>query len=55
MKLEDSVPWSGGTMTSLGNGLKKKKKAITLLTKILTGKAMVFTVVIYRCESWTKK
>ena len=34
---------------------KKKKKDITLLTKILTGKAMAFKVVIYRCDSWTKK
>ena len=56
MKLEDSVPWwgRGESMTNLDNGLKKKKD-IALLTKILTGKAMVFTVVIYRCESWTKK
>ena len=34
---------------------KKKKKDITLLTKILTGKAMDFKVVIYRCDSWTQK
>ena len=34
---------------------KKKKKDITLLTKILTGKAMAFKLVIYRCDSWTKK
>ena len=49
-----SLVGGGESMTNLDNGLKKKKD-IALLTKILTGKAMVFTVVIYRCESWTKK
>ena len=28
---------------------------ITLLTKVRTGKAMVFLVVMYRCEGWTIK
>ena len=28
---------------------------ITLLTKVRTGKAMVFPVVMYRCEGWTIK
>ena len=28
---------------------------ITLLTKVHTGKAMVFPVVMYRCEGWTIK
>ena len=56
MKLEDSVPWvGGGNYDKPRQWIKKKKKDITLLTKILTGKAMVFTVAIYRCESWTKK
>ena len=32
-----------------------KSKDITLLTKVRTVKAMVFPVVIYRCESWTIK
>ena len=32
-----------------------KSKNITLLTKVCTVKAMVFPVVIYECESWTKK
>ena len=32
-----------------------KSKDITLLTKVHTVKAMVFPVVMYRCESWTKK
>ena len=32
-----------------------KSKEITLLTKIHIVKAMVFSVVMYRCESWTIK
>ena len=32
-----------------------KTRDITLLTKICLVKAMVFPVVIYRCESWTVK
>ena len=32
-----------------------KSKDITLLTKVLLVKAMVFPVVMYRCESWTVK
>ena len=30
-----------------------KSRDITLLTKVHLVKAMVFPVVIYRCESWT--
>ena len=30
-----------------------KSRDITLLTKVHLVKAMVFTVVTYRCESWT--
>ena len=40
-------------MTNLDSVLKKR--AITLPTKIHTVKAMVFPVVMYRCESWTIK
>ena len=40
-------------MTNLDSVLKSRE--ITLLTKILIDKAMVFPVVIYRCESWTIK
>ena len=40
-------------MTNLDSVLKSRE--ITLLTKILIDKAMVFPVVIYRCESWTRK
>ena len=32
-----------------------KSKDITLLTKIHIVKAMIFPVVMYRCESWTIK
>ena len=37
-------------MTNLVNILKSKD--ITLLTKVHIVKAMVFPVVMYRCESW---
>ena len=32
-----------------------KSKDITLLTKIHIVKAMIFPIVMYRCESWTLK
>ena len=32
-----------------------KSKDVTLLTKIHIVQAMVFPVVMYRCESWTQK
>ena len=32
-----------------------KSRDITLLTKVCLVKAMVFPVVMYRCESWTIK
>ena len=37
-------------MTSLDSVLKSR--VITLLTKVHVVKAMVFPVVMYRCESW---
>ena len=40
-------------MTNLDNVLKSKD--ITLLTKVHIVKAIVFPVVMYRCESWTIK
>jgi len=40
-------------MTNLGGVLKSKD--ITLPTKVLIVKAMVFLVVMYGCESWTIK
>ena len=40
-------------MTNLDNILKSRD--ITLSTKVLLVKAMVFSVVMYGCESWTVK
>ena len=40
-------------MTNLDNILKSR--GVTLSTKVLLVKAMVFPVVVYRCESWTVK
>ena len=40
-------------VTSLGSILKSRD--ITLPTKVYIAKAIVFTVVMYRCESWTIK
>ena len=40
-------------MTNLDSILKSRD--ITLLTKVHLVKAMVFPVVMYRCESWTKQ
>ena len=43
----------GEAITNLDNILKSRD--ITLLTKVHIVKAMVFPVVIYRCESWIIK
>ena len=40
-------------MTNLDGILKKRE--ITLPTKVCLVKAMVFPVVVYGCESWTRK
>ena len=40
-------------MTNLDNIFKSRD--LTLLTKVLLIKAMVFPVVMYGCESWTVK
>ena len=40
-------------MTNLDSVLKSRD--ITLLTKVCLAKAMVFPVIMYRCESWTIK
>ena len=57
MKLEDaySVLLTLGrkVMTNLDSILKSRD--ITLLTKVCLVKAMVFPVVMYRCESWATK
>ena len=41
------------TMTNLDSILKSRD--MNLLTKVYVAKAMVFPVVMYRCESWTIK
>ena len=40
-------------VTNLNSALKSRD--ITLLTKVHIARAMVFPVVMYRWESWTKK
>ena len=40
-------------MTNLDSMLKSRD--FTFLTKVLTLKAVVFLVVMYKCESWTVK
>ena len=49
MKLKDT--YLGSVMTNLDSILKIKD--ITLLTKVCIVKAMVFSIVMYRYESWT--
>ena len=41
------------SLTNLDSVLKSRD--ITLLTNVCIVKAMVFSVVMYRCESWTIK
>ena len=49
MKLKTFAPWRKNYDSIL------KSRDITLLTKILLVKAMVFPVVVYGCEIWTIK
>ena len=44
----------GKAMTNL-DSILKNSRYITLPTKVCIMKAMVFPVVMYRCESWTIK
>ena len=53
MKLTDACFLGKKTMTNLNSVLKSRN--ITLLTKVSIVKAIVFPVVMYRCESWTIK
>ena len=54
MKLEDTCFFEGKlAMPNLDSILKSR--AITLLTKFHIVKAIVFLVVMYRCENWTIK
>ena len=50
MKLKDACSLEE-KLTNLDSILKYRE--ITLLTKVHIIKAMVFPVVLYRCESWT--
>ena len=52
MKLKDAYSLKG-VMTNLDSILKSRD--ITLSTKVHLVKAIVFPVVMYRCESWTIK
>ena len=53
MKLKKLFLLGRKAMASLDSILKSRD--ITLLTKVCLVKAMVFPVVMYRCESWTIK
>ena len=52
-EIKRCLPLGRKVMTNLDNILKNRN--ITLPTKILLVKAMVFPVVMYGCESWTIK
>ena len=53
MKLEDACSLGKKAMTNLDSILKSRD--IILPTKVCIVKAMVFPVVVYRCECWTIK
>ena len=52
-KIKRHLPLGRKVMTNLDSILKSRD--ITLPTKVHLVKAMVFTVVMYACESWTIK
>ena len=52
-EIKRCLPLGRKVMTILDSILKSKD--ITLMTKFLLVKAMVFTVVMYGCESWNIK
>ena len=52
-KLKDACSLEEKITTNLDSILKSRD--ITLPTKVHLGKAMVFPVVMYGCESWTIK
>ena len=53
MKLKDACSWKKNYDQPRDSILKSKD--ITLPTNVHTVKAMVFPIVMYRCESWTIK
>ena len=52
-EIKRCLPFGRKAMANLDKVLKSKD--ITLPTKVHIGKAMIFPVVMYRCESWTIK
>ena len=52
-EIKTHLPLGRKAMTNLDSILKSRD--IILPTKVHVVKAMVFPVVMYRCESWTKK
>ena len=52
MKLKDAAPWKK-TMINLDSILKSRDT--TLPTKVRLVKVIIFSVVMYECESWTTK
>ena len=52
-EIKRRLPLGGKVMTNLNSILKSRD--ITLPTKVRLVKAMVFSVVMYGCESWTVK
>ena len=52
MKLKDTCSFGREAMTNRLDSILKSRD-ITLLTDVCLVKAMVFPVVMYRCESWT--
>ena len=53
MKLKKCLLLGSEVMTNRDRMLKNRD--ITLLTKVCLVKAIVFPVIMYRCESWTIK
>ena len=52
-EIKRRLPLGRKVMTNLDNILKSRDS--TLPTKVCPGKAVVFPVVMYECESWTVK
>ena len=52
-KIKSRLSFRRKAMTNLDSILKSRNS--TLLTKVHTVEAMVFPVVMYRCQSWTKE
>ena len=55
MKFKDTFSWKKTYDKSRQHKQCIKKQRYPLLTKVHTAKAMFFSVVMYGCESWTKK